>query len=358
MAKSRENPEAWLLSAYAADSHRAWAEWVVGSQTQFAWRRFELPGRHFRWRIRGNPLSWLDALPATRPALILASSMVDLATLKGLLPHLAAVPSIYYFHENQFAYPCGDRQFNSVDPQMVQLYGALAADSVVFNSVFNRDSFLQGVTGLMARMPDGVPADLAGRLARRSVVCPVPIQPIAAGDERDPQLIVWPHRWEYDKAPERFADAMLALAARGVGFRLALLGKRPATVPDALGRLRQALGDRIVADGRLPRADYEGLIGRAAVAVSTAIHEFQGLGMLEAASAGVRPLVPDALCYPEQYGAAYRYPVGDPARLVGRLERWLTGRLPPAVDVSAWYPAVSAERWRRLLGEGQHEQVE
>jgi hypothetical protein len=31
----RENPEARLLSAYAADSHRAWADWLINSQTQY-----------------------------------------------------------------------------------------------------------------------------------------------------------------------------------------------------------------------------------------------------------------------------------------------------------------------------------
>ncbi len=87
------------------------------------------------------------------------------------------------------------------------------------------------------------------------------------------------------------------------------------------------------------------------IAVSTAIHEFQGLGMLEAAGAGAAPLVPDALVYPEQYPRAYRYPAGDADALAARLGQWL-GDPPPAPDVSAWSEVALRPSWARLLGEG------
>jgi len=202
----------WLLSAYRADSHAAWADWLVENHPDIEWQRLELPGRHFRWRIRGNPLSWLDVLPQQTPDLILATSMVDLATLKGIHPRLASVPAYYYFHENQFAYPVSEHQARSIEPQMVQLYGALAADRLLFNSAFNRDSFLEGVEALLNKMPDEKPAGLRQRLKKKSSIYPVPINPVAADDEKDLKLILWNHRWEYDKAPELFVEAMMELA--------------------------------------------------------------------------------------------------------------------------------------------------
>ncbi|MFO7551494.1 MAG: hypothetical protein R6W80_08795, partial [Haliea sp.] len=144
-------------------------------------------------------------------------------------------------------------------------------------------------------------------------------------------------------------EAMIQLAGEGVPFRLALLGKRPRQVPPVLARLREALPERIVADGRLPLKEYRALLGRASIAVSTARHEFQGLAMLEAASAGARPLVPDALCYPEQYPPAYRYPEGDPLALAARLRAWLTEGLPAPVDVTKWYGSQLAPTWTELL---------
>lgn len=340
-----------LLSAYRADSHGAWADWLRRRFTDIDWLSAELPGRHFRWRIRGNPLAWLDALDGAAPDAVVATSMVDLATLRGLHAGLAAAPAMYYFHENQFAYPAGPQQASSIEPQIVQLYGALAADRVVFNSGFNRDSFLDGVRALMSRLPDPVPGDVPERLARRAQVLPVPIRPVAAPSvTRDERLILWNHRWEYDKAPERFAAAMAALADRGVEFRLALLGRRPAqNTPAALARLRDELGARIVADGQLPRDEYEAVLARSGIALSTALHEFQGLAMLEAASAGATPLVPDALAYPEQFPERYRYPAGDVAALVDTLAEWLERSPPPAPDVSAWTDEALAARWRQAL---------
>lgn len=340
---------AWLLSAYRAESHARWADWLVSTFGEFDWQRLELPGRHFSWRIRGNPLSWLDALPASRPDLIVATSMVDLATLKGLHPRLADVRTILYFHENQFAYPRSDAQTTSVEAQMVQLYSALAADRVLLNSDYNRRTFLEGVDALLARMPDHVPAGVSNRIADRSATLPVPIAPIRPADTRDPALILWNHRWEYDKSPDLFADAMIALAERGVDFRLALLGQRHRDAPDALARLRQALPDRIVADGALPTAEYRAVLARAEIAVSTAIHEFQGLGMLEAASAGCIPLVPDALCYPEIYTDEYRYPANDEDALVDRLADWVAGHAPGPVNVDGWTGLQLEPAWRRML---------
>jgi len=343
----------WLLSAYRADSHAAWADGLVASFPEFGWQRFELPGRHFAWRIRGNPLSWLDTLaePQT-PDAIVATSMVDLATIRGLHPRLSDVPCLLYFHENQFAYPISDAQTTSVEAQMVQLYSALAADRILFNSSYNRTSFLAGVAALLARLPDQVPDRVVARLSAKSGVLPVPIDPIratVAGPARDPGLIVWNHRWDYDKAPEDFAEAMLRLAERGAKFRLALLGARPHKTPAPLVLLRERLADRIVADGRLPRVEYRELLRSAGIAVSTARHEFQGLGLLEAASAGCVPLVPDALVYPEVFAAEYRYPGGDIGALVERLQQWLDHGAPAAPDVSGFARTALQARWREEL---------
>ena len=338
-----------LLSAYRADSHRSWADWLVAAHPDIAWQRLELPGRHFRWRIRGNPLSWIDGIPAQAPDLILATSMVDLATLRGLHPQLADVPAWYYFHENQFAYPVNARQVKSVEPQIVQLYGALSARRLLFNSAFNRDTFLDGVDSLLRRMPDQVPAGIRERLAPKASVYPIPVAPIPPAPRRDARLILWNHRWEYDKDPDLFADALIALAASGTGFRLALLGGRPHNGADALARIRAAMPERIVVDGRVAAHEYRQTLGGAGIAVSTARHEFEGLAMIEAVSAGATPLVPDALCYREQYPPAYRYPAWEKAPLVVTLAHWLEHGPPPPPDVSAWTDDRLPTMWRGLM---------
>lgn len=345
---NKKNPVIWLLSAYRSESHAAWADWLVSTFTEIDWRTLELPGRHFRWRIRGNPLSWLHKLPETTPDLILATSMVDLATLKGLHPRLAHTPVIYYFHENQFAYPTSKQQHDSVDPQMVQLYGALTAEQLVFNSNYNHDSFFSGIDRLLNMLPDEVPENITADLKIKSQILPVAIKPIETQQDKIADLILWNHRWEYDKAPEIFADALIKLNNTGIDFKLALLGERASKTPPALLKIEQDLSNKIIINKKVTKETYKHYLVQSSIVVSTAIHEFQGLAILEAVSAGATPLVPDDLCYKEQYPIAYRYKASDSDALAEKLAAFLSST-PAAPDVSNWYESKLKSRWGNLL---------
>ena len=89
-----------LISAYDAGSHKYWRKGLVEYLSEYDWTIIVLPARYFSWRIRGNPISLLAQYHrelSSHYDFIVATSMVDLATLKGLLPSLAAVPSLVYF---------------------------------------------------------------------------------------------------------------------------------------------------------------------------------------------------------------------------------------------------------------------
>ena len=384
-------PLVWLLSAYRSDSHASWADWLT-RQDSVTWQCLELPGRHFRWRIRGNPLSWLDTIPELLqsgiPDRILATSMVDISTLKGLHPALSTVPVSLYFHENQFAYPQGQGQHSSIDPQMVQLYGALAADECLFNSQFNLDSMLAGVSALLAKLPDEVPASVVERIAAKSRVLPVPVESVAtemvATDmetiepvdvetcstevQGQPPVILWNHRWEYDKRPDRFVQMLEHLEQQQVPFRLALLGPRAENrssktskqnkrradtrahdpVQSALASIRARYADRIAVDGRVSRDDYVAWLRQSSVVFGCADHEFQGVSLIEATSAGAIPVVPDALCYPEQYPADCRYAPGDMSAAADVVALALAGNI-AAPDIASWLTESTAAQWHEWL---------
>lgn len=346
----QSKPTIWLLSAYRSDSHAAWADWLVETFNEFNWYKLELPGRHFRWRIRGNPLSWLNKLPTQTPDLILATSMVDLATLKGLHPRLATVPCVYYFHENQFAYPTSQQQHDSIDPQMVQLYGALAANKLLFNSAYNRDSFFNGIAQLLKKLPDEVPDNIITTLKDKSDVLPVAINPVKIKQNKNPKLILWNHRWEYDKAPQVFAEALNLVNQQTCDFQLALLGDRATKKPEALLQIEKQLADKIIINNKVSRDEYQKYLSMSSIVVSTAIHEFQGLSILEAVSAGATPLVPDDLCYKEQYADEFRYKSCSSEALANKLLDWLGNTTPPAPDVSDWYSDNLKEQWYTALG--------
>lgn len=351
-----ERPLVWLLSAYRSESHASWVNWLSNQQDcPVRLRIFELPGRYFRWRIRGNPLSWMaefrDALQQEQPHHILATSMVDIATIKGLHPELAGIPVTLYFHENQFAYPVGDRQHSSIDPQMVQLYGALSSERCLFNSRFNLESMLKGVGDLLNKLPDAIPDHVVDELRAKSSVLPVAVETVNTdtipAQTGTMPMILWNHRWEYDKRPDRFEAVLDTLANRGVDFQLALLGPRPEKVPGELSAIREKHAARIVADGMVPRAEYETLLKRARVVISTADHEFQGLSMIEAVSAGATPVVPNALCYREQYPGRFRYTPGNIEEAADRVSDALQHSSP--VDISRWTASHTGELWRNLM---------
>lgn len=333
---------ALLLSAYSAVSHQFWAEQVM-VHVDADWTYLALPPRHFSWRIRGNPLTWALKEDATLKGaydLVLATSMVDLATLIGLYPSLGRAKKVVYFHENQFAYPESSRQTSQIEGQMVNLYSALAADQVVFNTAYNRDSFVDGARKLLKNMPENLPA--AARLETlraNAFLLPVPIIPLSSRGSTlsHPYRIVWNHRWEYDKNPQDFFAALLALSEQGIYFELAVMGQQFRQSPAIFDQAHKGLASHIIAWGPQPESDYHALLNEGGIVVSTTWHEFQGLAIMEAAQRGMLPLVPDRLCFPELYPSDYRYN-GSVEGLQHKLKAWLT-------DPAARPPALLTERW-------------
>lgn len=349
---------ALLLSAYDAASHRRWREGLAATFSDIEWTQLTLPPRHFKWRTRGNALWWsIEERPSLETPfdLIVAASTVDLAALRGLVPPLSAARTVVYFHENQFAYPARGRT-RDVNLLVRDVYTAAAADSIAFNSQHNRDTFFSGLDELARALPDFWPSRLKATLQRRSFVVPVGLEArwFAARHDRPrgPLSIVWNHRWEYDKAPDRFFRALEHLVERDVDFRVSVLGQRFREAPAVFASARESLGLRMRHWGYVPdRSAYEAILRSSDVVVSTALHEFQGLAMLEAAAAGCRPVAPNRLSYPEMFPAACLFEgdaddgEADALQLANALE-WAAARVEEIRDD----PPVNVRRfaWRAL----------
>ena len=358
MQTENHKPRVLLLSGYDAASHRRWREQLTGLFEDYNWHALALPPRFFRWRIRGNPVSWLNEPCFREPwDLVVATSMVDLATLKGFHPQLAAAPCVLYMHENQFAFPVSAKQRSSVDPQVVNLYSAIAADSLVFNSAWNRDSFLDGAWQFLNKMPDGVPGGLIAGLRAKSRVIPVPIEDrlftsrATTPDSRCPHLL-WNHRWEYDKGPDRLLGLLHELERRGLEFRLSVVGESFRQYPPAFDQIREQFGHRLQHWGFLEqRADYDRLLNDADIVLSTALHDFQGLSMLEAMASGCVALAPDRLAYREYVPADNRYPSHEhepeqEARAAADSLEELLARKPGPSSPDAWRASELKGRYR------------
>lgn len=306
-----------FIDPFHGGSHAAFAD-TITTGIDADWTLATLPARHWKWRMRGAAM-WLgERLDNRAFDLVVTTSFFPLAELRGLCPSLRDTPALLYFHENQLAYPvreefAGERDFHFA---FTQIAGAAASDACAFNSEFNRDSFLSGARQLLAQMPDSKPEHLLHRVAERSRVLPLPldldVEPVRpdlpADERRGGPIILWNHRWEHDKRPDRFFAALREMAARDVPFRLAVCGEEFRERPGEFEVARRALASRIVQFGFVEsRERYRELLARAHVVVSTSDHEFFGMSVLEAVHAGARPLVPNRLAYRELFPEKFRY---------------------------------------------------
>lgn len=360
-----------LLSGYDAPSHRRWREQLAARHPQWQWTQLSLPPRHFKWRMRGSGFLWAfqqaDCLREPYD-LVIATSMVDLSTLRGLVPEVARIPTLVYFHENQFAYPQRKQQRANVEPQLINLYTALCGDQVAFNSEHNRRTFLAGVEGLLTKLPDRTPEGVLAQLNARSRILPVPIERACFVANRAPEdgplTLVWNHRWEYDKAPDRLLDGLRRFleahpldSRGGPSIKVHVVGQQFRQQPPAFAELKtllkthQALGHW----GFVERQeDYRHLLAGSHVALSTALHDFQGLSVLEAVAAGCRPLAPAREAYPEWFAPDYLYqsepdnPAEEASAFAQRLLAWCRSR-----EQGAWIDApgidfLHEDRWQSV----------
>jgi glycosyltransferase involved in cell wall biosynthesis len=292
------------------------------------------------------------------PNLIVASDMLDLTTFLALTrEHTANIPTAVYFHENQLTYPPGPRIKRDLRLGFVNYVSALAADTVFFNSRFHQDAFLDELPRLLKHYPDYNELPTIDLIRAKSQVLPLGID-LRRFDEHCPQrfsprpegegsgvrvndsggevprppTILWNHRWEYDKNPVAFFEALYALAAEGIDFTLIVAGENTRQTAEEFELARERLGSRIIHYGYAPDlAAYARLLWQANIAVSCAWQDFFGISMCEAIYCGCLPIMPRRLNYPDLVPADYHdLCLYDEGTLVGSLRRALMRRPEPA----------------------------
>jgi glycosyltransferase involved in cell wall biosynthesis len=267
-----------------------------------------LPPEDWRWRMRSGSLDFLQNIEQLETFdRVFATDMMDVAQFKALAGP-DCPPVVLYFHENQMSYPLSSRAKQrkpDIDAGWININSALSANQIWFNSHFHLTAFLKGVQRLIKQMPAPRPKKIVDKIHKKARVvypgCRFPSTPdsLPPGTE-EPPLIIWNHRWEYDKQPELFFKVLVQLKQRGILFSLALLGERYERYPDVFDQARKSLSKEIVAFGYEPsRKSYEIWLAKGRVVVSTAIQENFGISVVEAVRFGCFPLLPHRLSYPE-----------------------------------------------------------
>jgi len=307
----------WLLNPYGAGSHHAWAEGYAGASRHRV-RVLEMQGYFWKWRMHGGAMELAEQARAwlatgERPDLLLATSMTNLPAFFALMRRqLGDVPVVLYMHENQLTYPPPPGTKRDLTYSAIQHLSMLAADRVCFNSAYHMASWFDELPRLLKHFPDYNHLETIEAARAKSQVLPVGCDlhrydkyaEEASKKKTEPRketpLILWNQRWEYDKDPETMLAALYTLASEKLPFRVALAGENFRLQPAEFAEARERLGGRLVHFGYAEsEADYARLLWSADLVLSTAIHEFFGVSVVEAIYCGAMPVLPRRLSYPE-----------------------------------------------------------
>jgi glycosyltransferase involved in cell wall biosynthesis len=243
------------------------------------------------------------------PDLNIGTDMMDFSVFLSLTrKRWGNIPAVLYFHENQLTYPWSetdaDKGKRDHHYAYINFTSALSADAILFNSHYHRNSFLTALPAFLQQFPDFQNGECAEHLNQNSRVLPLgmDLKTLAAlpRNKAEKPVILWTHRWEYDKNPDGFFRVLKTLADQGFDFDLIVLGKEYPKVPPIFKQAKAWFSDRIRHWGYAESLEqYHQLLSEATLRPVTSNQDFFGLSVIEGIAAGCVPLLPNRLAYPE-----------------------------------------------------------
>ncbi len=309
------NKRILFIEPFFSGSHKTWVT-DLKSHSQHHITILSLPGKFWKWRMYGSAVTLAESFLSLDDVsfdMIIVTDMLDLTTFLSLVRHKLnpAIPVVTYFHENQIAYPWKedgeDKKLNrDVNYAFMNYTTALASDYVLFNSAHNMHSFYDGMEDILKKMPDCRHSTIAP-LKKKSLVLPIGIN-LKRLDyvedhvyKCDEPLILWNHRWEFDKNPEDFFNALFQLKSEGYKFKIAALGEFYKNAPVIFEKAKEKLKDCIVKTGFLSGSEYSDWLNAADILPVTSRHDFFGISVMEAIYCNCYPILPNRLTYPDLF---------------------------------------------------------
>ena len=250
--------------------------------------------------------------------LILATDMLDLTTFLSLTRRQTSdVPTAIYFHENQLSYPWSPDDRDILEKRdkhygFINFTSALTADRVYFNSEYHRSSFLSELPNLLKHFPDYNELDSIKNIESNSSVLYLGMDlkrlDQHQSKKNESPVILWNHRWEYDKNPKSFFNLLTTLMENGYDFKVVILGENFSKSPKGFQENIEKLGDRIVYSGFAESfEEYAYWLWKSDLLPVTNIQDFFGASIMEAVYCGCHPILPVRLTYPEFFPSEYLY---------------------------------------------------
>jgi len=301
-----------LIEPFFSGSHKSWAEGLARYSSHEI-NIISLKGIHWKWRMHGAAITLYSKFKeqAELPELILVTDMLDLALFKAQMTQEEhAIPIAIYFHENQLTYPWSSTD-SDVSNNRNRHYGfinytsSLIADKVFFNSRFHRRSFLGALPSFLGAFPDHQNMSTIKKIESKSEVLHLGLElqdftDIKIQKDNDTPVIMWNHRWEYDKNPVLFFNTLISLKTEGVKFRLIVCGESYRNYPEIFDHAKAELKEEIDHWGFVEsKEEYIKLVQLADLLPICSKQDFFGISIAEGLSGGAYPLLPNRLSFPE-----------------------------------------------------------
>jgi glycosyltransferase involved in cell wall biosynthesis len=308
-----------LIEPFLIGSHQSWAEGLQEFSNHTI-SILSLPGRHWKWRMAGAAIELVEQFTKLErmPDAILATDMLDLATFLGLIRGSGFEGKVgIYFHENQITYPWSptDRDKDlkrDFHYGFKNLTSALSADVVYFNSDYHKNAFLEALPGFTGMFPDFQPSHAKDHIFKKSKTLPLGLNlsrldAFKENSGTGPAIVLWNHRWEYDKNPESFFGVLFKLKEAGTPFQVVVLGESYKQTPEIFEKARQVLKVEIIHFGYAESFEtYAKWLWKSDILPVTSYQDFFGISAVEAMWCGVYPLLPNRLAFPGHIPEANR----------------------------------------------------
>ncbi|WP_372366239.1 DUF3524 domain-containing protein [Candidatus Uabimicrobium sp. HlEnr_7] len=294
-----------FLESFYGGSHKDFADgWIKHSVHDI--ELCTLPSCHWKWRLRAAALHFMNVVTPDKYEAIICTSMMSISELKNRWKR----PIFLYMHESQLSYPLPKNSGVDHHGIHIDFNNCLAADWLVFNSQTHLDTFIGHIARYFERAPEYPPQWISEEIKTKAQVLHpgCQLQRYTKKTKNKRPVIVWNHRWEFDKNPQEFFAALEEVDLKNSCFDLVLLGECGQSVPKLFLAAQKKWGDRILHYGFVnSKKEYISWLQQSDLVISTAIQENFGISIVEAIYYGCFPIVPARLSYPEVLPQKYHH---------------------------------------------------
>ena len=303
------------VEPYYSGSHKHW----IDSYKKYSKHKIDilsLPGKKWKWRMHGGAITLAKKFNALNKSfdIIICSDMLNLPIFKSLCNKKILYSKIVmYYHENQLTYPWSPEDVDVTNNRdlhyaFINYTSSLISDYNYFNSQYHYESYIDGLKKYLNKMPDFQNKKTINEIKYKSDILHIGCElknnfTNKIIKKKNKPIILWNHRWEYDKNPDLFFKTLFEIKKNGIKFSLVVLGKKYKKYPEIFNKAKRVLKNEIIHFGFCnSRDEYLSWLNKSDILPVTSNQDFFGISIMEAVCSNCYPILPNRLTYPELFG--------------------------------------------------------